>query len=226
MAQPAAAQQSADDNGPARARGSPGQGAASSAPPAPHGAPVSDAAALPATAAQPGSDVQCCAWAWLGRVDYSTALARQRALLEARAAGALPDTLLLLEHPPVLTLGRRGSRNDVLVSEAALAARGIVIHETNRGGLVTYHGPGQLVAYPIADIRSLTGGDVVRYVWGLEESVIRVLANLGIVAGRDAQHRGCGSARRRSRRSAWRSRAALRCTASRSTSSQTWATSG
>jgi lipoate-protein ligase B len=129
-------------------------------------------------------------WAYLGRVEFAAAVARQRALLEARAAGAAPDLLLLLEHPPVLTLGRRGSRADVLVHEAVLAARGIAVHETNRGGLVTYHGPGQLVAYPIADLRSLTGGDVVRYVWGLEESVIRVLTDLGIVAGRDSQHRG------------------------------------
>src|SRR5579883_644886 len=140
--------------------------------------------------AQPPNADAPCRWAWLGRVAYGTALARQRALLEARAAGAIPDSLLLLEHPPVLTLGRRGSRDDVLVSEAELAARGIAVYETNRGGLVTYHGPGQLVAYPIADIRSLTGGDVVRYVWGLEESVIRVLADLGIVAGRDPRHRG------------------------------------
>src|SRR5581483_6838541 len=112
-------------------------------------------------------DTPPCAWAWLGRVEYGVALVRQRALQEARATGAIPDTLLLLEHPPVLTLGRRGSRADVLVPEAQLAARGIAVHETNRGGLVTYHGPGQLVAYPIADIRTLTGGDVVRYVWGL-----------------------------------------------------------
>ncbi len=135
-------------------------------------------------------DTPPCAWAWLGRVEYGVALVRQRALQEARATGAIPDTLLLLEHPPVLTLGRRGSRADVLVPEAQLAARGIAVHETNRGGLVTYHGPGQLVAYPIADIRTLTGGDVVRYVWGLEESVLRMLAGLGIVAGRDPQHRG------------------------------------
>jgi lipoate-protein ligase B len=123
-------------------------------------------------------------------VEYGEALRRQRALLEARATGAIPDTLLLLEHPPVITLGRRGSRDDVLVSEAELTARGIAVHETNRGGLVTYHGPGQLVAYPITDIRTLTGGDVVRYVWGLEESVIRALADLGIVAGRDPRHHG------------------------------------
>jgi lipoyl(octanoyl) transferase len=131
-----------------------------------------------------------CRWAWLGRVEYGEAVARQRALLEARAAGAIRDTLLLLEHPPVITLGRRGSRDDVLVPEEELAARGIAVHETNRGGLVTYHGPGQLIAYPIADIRTLTGGDVVRYVWSLEESVIRVLAGLGIVAGRDSRHHG------------------------------------
>jgi lipoate-protein ligase B len=135
-------------------------------------------------------DLPRCAWAYLGRIEYGAALALQRALLEARAAGARPDTLLLVEHPPVLTLGRRGSPSDILVDEATLAAFGIAVHETNRGGLVTYHGPGQLVGYPIADLRALTGGDVVRYVTGLEETVIRVLAGLGIHAGRDPQHRG------------------------------------
>ena len=135
-------------------------------------------------------DPPCCAWAYLGRIDYGAALALQRELLEARAAGAVPDTLLLVEHPPVLTLGRRGSRSDILVDEATLVAGGIAVHETNRGGLVTYHGPGQLVGYPIADLRALTGGDVVRYVTGLEETVIRVLAGLGIRAGRDPQHHG------------------------------------
>src|SRR3954463_4521282 len=119
MAEPAAAQQRADDNGPTPARGSPAQGTANSAPTAPRGAPVSDAAVLPATAAQPGTDAQCCAWAWLGRVEYGAARAQRRAVRGARAAGAPPDPLLLLDPPPVLTLGRRGSRDDVLVSETA-----------------------------------------------------------------------------------------------------------
>jgi lipoyl(octanoyl) transferase len=131
-----------------------------------------------------------CQWAYLGRVEYGAGLALQRGLLDARAAAAVPDTLLLLEHSPVLTLGRRGSRDDILVDEATLAAEGVAVYETNRGGLVTYHGPGQLVGYPITDLRALTGGDVVRYVTGLEETVIRALAGLGITAGRDPAHRG------------------------------------
>jgi lipoyl(octanoyl) transferase len=131
-----------------------------------------------------------CRWAYLGRVDYALALDWQRALLDARARDAVPDTLLLVEHPPVITLGRRASYGDVLVDPDALSERGITVHETNRGGLVTYHGPGQLVGYPIASLRGLTGGDVVRYVSGLEETVIRALATYGVVAGRDPQHHG------------------------------------
>jgi lipoate-protein ligase B len=130
-----------------------------------------------------------CRWAYLGRVAYEAGLRLQRALAEAVSAGA-DDVLLLLEHPPVITLGRRASRADILVDPAVLAARGIAVHETNRGGLVTYHGPGQLVGYPIAQLRALTGGDVVRYVWGLEEAMIRALAALGVAAGRDPQHHG------------------------------------
>ena len=129
-------------------------------------------------------------WAYLGRVEYARAVRLQRALLDARAEGATDDALLLVEHPPVITLGRRGSRADVLVGPAELAARGIAVHDTNRGGLVTYHGPGQIVGYPIVGLRALTGGDVVRYVYGLEETVIGVLADLGIAAGRDPQHHG------------------------------------
>jgi lipoyl(octanoyl) transferase len=129
-------------------------------------------------------------WTYLGRVEYGAALGLQRALLDARADATIGDTLLLVEHPPVLTFGRRDSRSDVLVDAGELAARGIAVHETNRGGLVTYHGPGQLVAYPIVGLRALTGGDVVRYVCGLEETVIRLLAGIEIAAGRDPVHRG------------------------------------
>jgi lipoyl(octanoyl) transferase len=129
-------------------------------------------------------------WAYLGRVEYGAALGLQRALLDARAEATIGDTLLLVEHPPVLTFGRRDSRSDVLVEANELAARGIAVHETNRGGLVTYHGPGQLVGYPIVGLRALTGGDVVRYVCGLEETLIRVLAGIGIASGRDPVHRG------------------------------------
>ncbi len=131
-----------------------------------------------------------CDWAFPGRVEYHAALQQQRALLEARARGAVPDTLWLLEHPPTITLGRRAERIDVLVDGARLAALGIGVHETNRGGLVTYHGPGQLVGYPICALRELTGGDVVRFVSGLEETLIRVLDRYGIRGEREAGHRG------------------------------------
>jgi len=131
-----------------------------------------------------------CRWAYLSCVDYDVALGWQRALLEARSRDAVRDTLLLVEHPPVITLGRRASYDDVLVDPAALSARGIAVRETNRGGLVTYHGPGQLVGYPVASLRGLTGGDVVRYVTGLEETIIRAVAAYDVAAGRDPRHHG------------------------------------
>lgn len=97
--------------------------------------------------------------------------------------------MLLLEHPPVFTLGRRGSAADVLVAPERRRALGIELHQTNRGGLVTYHGPGQLVGYPIADLRRLAG-DAPSYVSGLEETIVRALAELGLVGFRDPTARG------------------------------------
>src|SRR5439155_12741986 len=130
-----------------------------------------------------------CEVRWLGLVPYGEALALQRRLNEARFEGRIPDTLLLLEHPPVFTLGRRGSYADILVPPERLRELGIEVHETNRGGLVTYHGPGQLVGYPIADLRRLAG-DAPSYVSGLEETMIRALAEHGIAAFRDPAARG------------------------------------
>ena len=124
-----------------------------------------------------------------GLVPYGEALALQRGLNEARHRGEIPDTLILLEHPPVFTLGRRGSRADIYASAERLAELGIEVFETNRGGLVTYHGPGQLVGYPIADLRGLAG-DAPRYVTGLEETIIRALGEHGIAGFRDAAARG------------------------------------
>jgi lipoyl(octanoyl) transferase len=130
----------------------------------------------------------------LGRIDYASGLALQRRLVEARHAGAIGNTLLLLEHPPVLTLGRNSDRGHVIASDEFLAYRGVEIHEINRGGDVTYHGPGQLVGYPILDLRSFTVGDsdkrlgAVDYVRLLEEVLIRACADYGVrtqrVAGR------------------------------------------
>ena len=89
----------------------------------------------------------------LGRVSYAEGLAIQERVVAARKAGEIGDALLLVEHPPVLTLGRNSKRENVLASDEFLRSRGVELHEINRGGDVTYHGPGQLVGYPIFDLR-------------------------------------------------------------------------
>ncbi|NOY91412.1 MAG: lipoyl(octanoyl) transferase LipB [Deltaproteobacteria bacterium] len=120
----------------------------------------------------------------LGRVAYGEALGLQERVQAARVAGEIPDTLLLVEHPPVVTLGR-GARDDghLRVPREVFAARGFELHEVGRGGDVTYHGPGQVVAYPILDLKP-DRQDVRRYVWTLEEAMIRVAAGYGVRAGR------------------------------------------
>ena len=121
----------------------------------------------------------------LGRVPYADALALQRSLVEDRRAGKIDDTLLLLEHPPVLTLGVRGDggRSHILASSEALASHAIEVHEAGRGGDVTYHGPGQIVGYPIIDLNPHRR-DVHRYVRDLETVLIRTAEDFGINAHR------------------------------------------
>ena len=127
----------------------------------------------------------------LGRVDYTAALDLQRQLIEARHTQRIGNTLLLLEHPPVLTLGRNSSRGNILASDDLLARRGVEIHEINRGGDVTYHGPGQLVGYPILDLRSFTPRlGAIDYVRRLEEALIRACSDFGVVAQRIAGRTG------------------------------------
>lgn len=127
----------------------------------------------------------------LGRVAYADALALQRALVSDRQAGRVDDLLLLLEHAPVLTLGVRGDggRQHILATDAELAARGIDVFEAGRGGDVTYHGPGQLVGYPILDLNP-DRRDVHRYVRDIEEVLIRVAADFGVIASRLAGSTG------------------------------------
>ena len=121
----------------------------------------------------------------LGLVPYVAALELQRRLVEERQAQRIPDQLLLLQHPPVITLGVkvRDDRAHVLVGPDELARQGVELHETGRGGDVTFHGPGQLVGYPILDLNP-DRRDVHRYVRDLEEVLIAVAASFGIVASR------------------------------------------
>lgn len=119
----------------------------------------------------------------LGRVAYADALALQDDLVRRRRAGEIPDTLLLLEHPHVITLGSGSHPEHVLLDSDERAARGIELFETGRGGDVTYHGPGQLVGYPILDLKP-DRQDLHRYLRDLEEALILVLADFGLEGGR------------------------------------------
>jgi lipoyl(octanoyl) transferase len=120
-------------------------------------------------------------WSWLGRAPYAEAVEMQHAARAALKAGEGPERFLLLEHPHVYTLGRNASAEDVLASPEWLAARGIEIAECDRGGQVTYHGPGQLVGYPIVNL-SPDRRDIRRYVRDLQEVLIRTLADYGVAA--------------------------------------------
>jgi len=126
----------------------------------------------------------------LGRVPYARGLEVQESLVAERQAGRVPDHLLLLEHDPVFTLGRNARREHVLFPAEALRQRGFDVFETGRGGDVTYHGPGQVVGYPILDL-SPDRRDVHRYVRDLEEVMIRTCAEYGVEAARVEGLTGC-----------------------------------
>jgi lipoyl(octanoyl) transferase len=122
---------------------------------------------------------------YLGRVDYSTALDLQQTLVHLVKEGRIGHTLLLLEHPPVITLGRNATAKNVVASRDFLAAKGIELIETDRGGDVTFHGPGQLVGYPIFDLRAFTPKiGAVEFVRKVEEALIRTCGDLGVVTQR------------------------------------------
>lgn len=130
-----------------------------------------------------------CQVVYPGLCEYQEAFRLQKQVLGRRIAGKIPDTLIILQHPPVITIGRRGSRNNVLAGQGALGREGIAVYSTDRGGDVTYHGPGQIVAYPVLDLKQ-HGGDVHRAIGMYEEVIIRLLSCYGLEAGRDTHHPG------------------------------------
>ncbi len=146
----------------------------------------------PASYVAPGS-VGSLAVRDLGTIAYADAMALQDSLVEARLRDEIGDTLLLLEHQPVITLGRRGSLSDVYVSSEELRRRGIDVQHTTRGGLVTYHGPGQLVGYAVVRLRA-RGLTVPCYVRALELAVVDALRQFGVESHRDEQHVGVWTA--------------------------------
>jgi lipoyl(octanoyl) transferase len=127
--------------------------------------------------------MRSCVLRQLGRIDYGAALELQQRLTTERKLGLIGDQLLLLEHPHVITMGRNGELKNLLASDDILARAGIAFYPTDRGGDVTYHGPGQLVGYPILDLRDWKR-DVGAYVRAVEEIIILTLAEYGIEAGR------------------------------------------
>ncbi len=125
-----------------------------------------------------------------GRLPYDEGLALQEKLIQDRIEERIPDTLVLIEHPPVITLGRSGSETDIVAAPATLEENGVTVHRIGRGGEATYHGPGQLVGYPIIHLYE-RARDIRRFVFRLEEVFVRLLAKeYGVEAGRDTEHRG------------------------------------
>ena len=132
--------------------------------------------------------MQCVVY-WLGLVDYRDAYQLQKKLLQERLDEQIGDTLLLLEHPPTITVGKSGKLENILASQVKLAGEGVSLVFTDRGGDVTFHGPGQLVGYPIMDLKERNRNSH-RYLHNLEETLIRTLADFNIAAHRDKGHPG------------------------------------
>src|SRR5882762_3700187 len=131
--------------------------------------------------------MRSCCWRDLGRLEYGEAFELQKALVAERKRGEIPDQFLLVEHPHTITLGRNGHPENLLAREEVLARAGIAFHHTDRGGDITYHGPGQIVGYPIFDLREWKR-DVVAYVRALEQVIMDTLGEFEIEAARVA---GC-----------------------------------
>lgn len=126
---------------------------------------------------------------YLGTVPYEPALRLQQRLMQARLEDVIPDVLLLLQHPPVFTIGRFRGEEDINASQEMLTQEGIAVSHTNRGGGITYHGPGQLVGYPILNLKE-NNPDIREYIWRLEEVIIRLLPSFNIQGYRVAKYPG------------------------------------
>ena len=135
------------------------------------------------------TDEKVYAAGYLGIVPYELALELQQGLMQARAEGNIPDILLLLQHPPVFTIGRFRGEEDIIVPPETLTRDGVAVFHTNRGGGITYHGPGQLVGYPILSLKQNSLG-VREYIWKLEAVIIKLLLALGIQGHRLAKYPG------------------------------------
>ena len=150
--------------------------------------------------------MNACSIVDLGLIAYAEAWELQKRVVAARKAGAIEDVLLFCEHPHVITLGRSGNRANLLASESVLRQKGVEFFETSRGGDITYHGPGQLVGYPILNLGAIRR-DVVWYVRTLEEAMIRATADLGVAARREPGKTGiwvhAGEVADRSKRDSW-----------------------
>jgi lipoyl(octanoyl) transferase len=144
---------------------------------------VTDVGRTPSSAPDPRSGFPCAVVRDLGRTSYARALEIQNDLVSRRKSGEIPDQLLFVEHPHVVTMGRNGHDENVLASPEVLERAGIQFHRTDRGGDVTYHGPGQIVGYPIFDLREWKR-DVVAYVRGIEQTLIETLAEFDIESHR------------------------------------------
>jgi lipoyl(octanoyl) transferase len=128
--------------------------------------------------------MRSCFWRDLGRMDYGEAFELQRVLVDQRKRGEITDQLLIVEHPHTITLGRNGHMENLVAREDELARAGVAFHHTDRGGDITYHGPGQIVGYPILDLRDWKR-DVVAYVRAIEQTIIDALSDFGLAAGRE-----------------------------------------
>ena len=135
------------------------------------------------------SSRKVCVAGYLGLMPYELALKLQQRLTQVRAEDNIPDVLLLLQHPPVFTTGRFRGEEDIIVPPQVLTQKGIAVFHTNRGGSTTYHGPGQLIGYPILNLKENRLG-VREYIWRLEEVIIKLLLTLGIQGHRVAKYPG------------------------------------